>query len=320
MIIEAKEVKFAYVSEEGLYNFALNGVDIAVREGEFVVILGHNGSGKSTFAKLINALNRPTEGEMTVAGIDVKDEDNAIAVRRNVGMVFQNPDNQLVATVVDEDVAFGPENLGVPPPEIVERVDRALAQVKMEKYRKRAAHAFRRTKAAHCNCRRTGYGAENHGFDESTAMLDPIGRKEVMDIIRTLHREKGMTIILITHFMEEAVDADKAIVMNGGFVLAEGRPEEILADKELLKEASLLPPPAIEMGEELKKRGVRGGGNAHDDRRVGGHHMPIEIENLKYTYMPGTPFESVALHDVSLTIEDGEFVGIIGHTAVESRH
>ena len=258
MIIEAKEVKFAYVSEEGLYNFALNGVDIAVREGEFVVILGHNGSGKSTFAKLINALNRPTEGEMTVAGIDVKDEDNAIAVRRNVGMVFQNPDNQLVATVVDEDVAFGPENLGVPQPEIVERVDRALAQVKMEKYRKRAPHM--RSGGQKQRIAIAGALAMEPKimvFDESTAMLDPIGRKEVMDIIRTLHKEKGMTIILITHFMEEAVDADKAIVMNGGFVLAEGRPEEILADKELLKEASLLPPPAIEMGEELKKRGVR---------------------------------------------------------------
>ena len=258
MIIEAKEVKFAYVSEEGLYNFALNGVDIAVREGEFVVILGHNGSGKSTFAKLINALNRPTEGEMTVAGIDVKDEDNAIAVRRNVGMVFQNPDNQLVATVVDEDVAFGPENLGMPQPEIVERVDRALAQVKMEKYRKRAPHMLsggQKQRIAIAGA--LAMEPKIMVFDESTAMLDPIGRKEVMDIIRTLHREKGMTIILITHFMEEAVDADKAIVMNGGFVLAEGRPEEILADKELLKEASLLPPPAIEMGEELKKRGVR---------------------------------------------------------------
>lgn len=257
MIVEAKDVKFAYVSEGGIYNFALNGVDISVKEGQFVAILGHNGSGKSTFAKLINALNTPTEGSLTVNGIDATKEENALLVRRHVGMVFQNPDNQLVATVVDEDVAFGPENLGVPQPEIVERVDRALEAVNMTKYKKRAPHMLsggQKQRVAIAGA--LAMEPKIMVFDESTAMLDPIGRKEVMDIIRVLNKERGMTIILITHFMEEAVEADKAVVLSGGFKIAEGAPKDILTDKEVLKKAFLLPPLAVEMADGLRARGI----------------------------------------------------------------
>lgn len=255
-ILEAEALKFAYISEDETYHFALNGIDLAVQEGEFVVILGHNGSGKSTFARLVNALNTPTSGRLEVAGMDTAKEENQLAIRETAGMVFQNPDNQLVATVVDEEVAFGPENLGVPREEILERVQQSLRMVGMEQYQKRAPHmlsggqkqriAIASTLAMH---------PKMIIFDEATAMLDPKGRSDILEIIHQLNAQ-GMTILLITHFMEEAVDADQVVVMSNGFVLKKGTPREIFFDEELLQKAELLPPFAAQLYMDLKKRGI----------------------------------------------------------------
>ena len=255
-ILEAEALKFAYISEDETYHFALNGIDLAVQEGEFVVILGHNGSGKSTFARLVNALNTPTSGRLEVAGMDTAKEENQLAIRETAGMVFQNPDNQLVATVVDEEVAFGPENLGVPREEILERVQQSLRMVGMEQYQKRAPHmlsggqkqriAIASTLAMH---------PKMIIFDEATAMLDPKGRSDILEIIHQLNAQ-GMTILLITHFMEEAVGADQVVVMSNGFVLGKGTPEEIFFDEPLLQKAELLPPFAAQLYMDLKKRGV----------------------------------------------------------------
>ena len=255
-ILEAEALKFAYISEDETYHFALNGVDLSIREGEFVVILGHNGSGKSTFARLVNALNTPTSGRLEVAGMDTAKEENQLAIRETAGMVFQNPDNQLVATVVDEEVAFGPENLGVPREEILERVQQSLEMVGMEQYQKRAPHmlsggqkqriAIASTLAMH---------PKMIIFDEATAMLDPKGRSDILEIIHQLNAQ-GMTILLITHFMEEAVDADQVVVMSNGFVLKKGTPREIFFDEELLQKAELLPPFAAQLYMDLKKRGI----------------------------------------------------------------
>lgn len=255
-ILEAEALKFAYISEDETYHFALNGIDLEIKEGEFVVILGHNGSGKSTFARLVNALNTPTSGALRVAGMDTAVEKNQLAIRKTAGMVFQNPDNQLVATVVDEEVAFGPENLGVPREEILKRVQESLEMVGMEKYKKRAPHmlsggqkqriAIASTLAMH---------PKMIIFDEATAMLDPKGREDILKISRRLNAQ-GMTILLITHFMEEAVDADQVVVMNNGFLLKKGTPREIFFDENLLQEASLLPPFAAQLSMELGKAGL----------------------------------------------------------------
>ena len=255
-ILEAEALKFAYISEDETYHFALNGIDLSIREGEFAVILGHNGSGKSTFARLVNALNTPTSGRLEVAGMDTAKEENQLAIRETAGMVFQNPDNQLVATVVDEEVAFGPENLGVPREEILERVQQSLEMVGMEQYQKRAPHmlsggqkqriAIASTLAMH---------PKMIIFDEATAMLDPNGRRDILEIIHQLNAQ-GMTILLITHFMEEAVDADQVVVMSNGFVLKKGTPREIFFDEELLQKAELLPPFAAQLYMDLKKRGI----------------------------------------------------------------
>ena len=255
-ILEAEALKFAYISEDETYHFALNGIDLSIKEGEFVVILGHNGSGKSTFARLVNALNTPTSGRLEVAGMDTSKEENQLAIRETAGMVFQNPDNQLVATVVDEEVAFGPENLGVPREEILERVQQSLEMVGMEQYRKRAPHmlsggqkqriAIASTLAMH---------PKMIIFDEATAMLDPKGRSDILEIIHQLNAQ-GMTILLITHFMEEAVDADQVVVMRGGFVLKKGTPQEIFFDEQLLQKAELLPPFAAQLYMDLKKKGI----------------------------------------------------------------
>ena len=255
-ILEAEALKFAFISEDETYHFALNGIDLAVQEGEFVVILGHNGSGKSTFARLVNALNTPTSGRLEVAGMDTAKEETQLAIRETAGMVFQNPDNQLVATVVDEEVAFGPDNLGVPREEILERVQQSLRMVGMEQYQKRAPHmlsggqkqriAIASTLAMH---------PKMIIFDEATAMLDPKGRSDILRIIHQLN-EQGMTILLITHFMEEAVGADQVVVMSNGFVLKKGTPQEIFFDEQLLQKAELLPPFAAQLYMDLKKRGV----------------------------------------------------------------
>ena len=255
-IIQAKDITFEYVSDEEKRVRALKEVGLDIEEGDFAVILGHNGSGKSTFAKLINALLVPTKGSMTVDGMDTTDDDKLFKIRSTAGMVFQNPDNQLVATVVDEDVAFGPENLGIPREEIIERVNGALQAVRMEKYAKRQPHMLsggQKQRVAIAGV--LAIYPKIIVFDESTAMLDPQGREEVLGIMRKLN-EEGMTIVFITHFMEEAVYADKIFVLNDGRLIGSGTPRQIMYDTELLKQAGLTTTFAAQMCIDLRKNGV----------------------------------------------------------------
>ena len=248
-------VKFSY--EEDGQDYAVNGVSLSVEEGEFVAVLGRNGSGKSTLAKLINALLVPTEGKVTVFGMDTLDAKMTFEIRKNAGMVFQNPDNQTVASVVEDDVAFGPENIGVPREEIGKRIEFALDAVGMQEFR-------------HATPSRLSGGQKQRVaiagvlailprimiLDESTAMLDPRGRREVMEVIKRLNRERGMTVILITHFMDEALQADRAIVMHRGEAVMDGPPEEIFARSEELETYNLTLPRAAAVCKALQAAGM----------------------------------------------------------------
>lgn len=236
---------------------ALDEVSLEVKRGEFVAILGHNGSGKSTVAKHINALLSPTEGTVIVNGMDTKDEEHLWDIRRSAGMVFQNPDNQIIATVVEEDVAFGPENIGVPTEEIWRRVEESLTAVGMTAYRNHSPNKLsggqkQRVAIAGIMAMRP----ECIILDEPTAMLDPSGRKEVMRTVHELNKNEGVTILLITHYMDEVIDADRVIVMDGGKVVMQGTPKEIFSQVERLKEYRLDVPQVTELAYELKKEGV----------------------------------------------------------------
>lgn len=257
-IIEAKNLKYAYPVAEGAEpKLALKGVTLDVREGEFVAVLGHNGSGKSTFAKHINVLLRAQEGTLKVASFDAEDEQNVWNIRRRAGMVFQNPDNQLVSTVVEEDVAFGPENLGVPHEELRGRVMEALEAVNMQGFEKRAPHMLSGGQKQRIAI--AGVLAMHPDiivFDEPTAMLDPQGRHEVMDTIRYLNKERGKTIVFITHYMEEASEADRVFVMTDGVVTDEGTPHEVFSHREKLIQAGLMPPLATQVYYDLKEHGM----------------------------------------------------------------
>ena len=231
-------VKYSY-REDGA-EYAVNGVTLSVEEGQFVAVLGRNGSGKSTLAKLINALLEPSSGKVTVFGMDTSDPKNTFEIRKSAGMVFQNPDNQTVASIVEDDVAFGPENIGVPRKEIGERIDFALRAVGMEAFRN--ATPSRLSGGQKQRIAIAGVLAIRPKImilDESTAMLDPRGRREVMEVIKKLNREQGMTVLLITHFMEEALQADRAVVMHRGEVVMDGTPEEIFARSEELETYNL---------------------------------------------------------------------------------
>lgn len=236
---------------------ALDEVSLEVKRGEFVAILGHNGSGKSTVAKHINALLSPTEGTVVVNGMDTKDEEHLWDIRRSAGMVFQNPDNQIIATVVEEDVAFGPENIGVPTEEIWRRVEESLTAVGMTAYRSHSPNKLsggqkQRVAIAGIMAMRP----ECIILDEPTAMLDPVGRREVMRTVHELNKNEGVTILLITHYMDEVIDADRVIVMDGGRVVMQGTPKEIFSQVERLKEYRLDVPQVTELAYELKKEGV----------------------------------------------------------------
>ena len=236
---------------------ALDQVDLDVKEGQFIAILGHNGSGKSTLAKHINALLSPTEGSLWVDGMDVQEEENVIPVRRTAGMVFQNPDNQIIASVVEEDVGFGPENIGVPTDEIWERVAHSLEAVGMTKYRKHSPNKLSGGQKQRVAI--AGVVAMEPGcivFDEPTAMLDPNGRKEVIATAHELNRKKGVTILLITHYMEEVVDADYIYVMEKGQIVMQGTPREIFSRVEELKEHRLDVPQVTLVADELRKAGL----------------------------------------------------------------
>ncbi|PVE15737.1 energy-coupling factor transporter ATPase [Clostridium perfringens] len=257
-MIKSEDLVFKYVNaEEQTEKVAINHVSMEVKKGEFLVILGHNGSGKSTMAKHINALLLPSGGKMYVDGLDTSDIENLWEVRRRAGMVFQNPDNQLVATIVEEDVAFGPENLGVDPKEIRERVDDSLKAVGMYEYRKHAPHLLsggqkQRIAIAGILAMRPKCIV----LDEPTAMLDPSGRNEVMKTIKEVNKKFGITIILITHYMDEAAQADRIIVMDKGEKVMEGVPREIFSQVEKIKSIGLDVPQVTELAYELQKEGV----------------------------------------------------------------
>lgn len=256
-MIECKNVVFKYSTGEEIEKLAIDGLNLDVNKGEFLVVLGHNGSGKSTVAKHMNALLIPTEGTVIVNGLDTTDENNVWDIRSSAGMVFQNPDNQLVATIVEEDVAFGPENLGVPPQEIRKRVDDALEKVGMSEYKRHAPHLLSGGQKQRIAI--AGILAMQPKciiFDEPTAMLDPSGRKEVMNNIKELNKKHGITVILITHYMDEAAEADRVVVMDKGKVIIEGIPRDVFSKVETMKKIGLDVPQVTEICYELQKAGV----------------------------------------------------------------
>ena len=257
-IIKFDNVSFAYeLEDEGIVN-AVNDFSLEVPEGQFLAVLGHNGCGKSTVAKLINGILVPNKGKVTVEGMDTSDEEKTVDIRKTVGMVFQNPDNQIVATIVEDDVAFGPENLGVEPSEIRKAVDNALKAVGMYEFRKREPHRLSGGQKQRVAI--AGVIAMNTKcivMDEPTAMLDPQGRKEVMDTVMKLNREFGITVILITHYMDEAVKADRVIVMDGGRIAMDGTPKEVFRNVERMKKLGLDVPQATELAYRLRKKGFK---------------------------------------------------------------
>ena len=256
-IISAQDVRFSYVTAEGVAPIVLGGVSLDIEEGSFVAVLGHNGSGKSTLAKHMNAILLPSGGTVYVDGMDTADEEKLLDIRRTVGMVFQNPDNQIVANVVEEDVAFAPENLGVPSDEIRRRVDDALKAVGMYEYREHAPHLLSGGQKQRIAI--AGVIAMQPRcivLDEPTAMLDPIGRADVLRTIKTLNRERGVTVVLITHHMDEAAQADRLVVMAKGKVIADGTPKEVFQDVEGLKAVGLTVPDTTELLWQLRQDGL----------------------------------------------------------------
>ena len=252
-VIQFEQVYFTYPCEE---KESLRGIDLTIEAGSFVAVLGHNGSGKSTLAKHMNAILTPTEGRVLVCGIDTADEDRLLDVRRRVGMVFQNPDNQIVANVVEDDVAFAPENLGVPPEEIRQRVDKALKQVGMYEYRQHAPHLLsggQKQRVAIAGI--LAMQPDIIVLDEPTAMLDPQGRQEVISTITRLCRENSMTVVLITHHMDECVGADRLVVMSEGRIVADGAPAEVFSQVALMESEGLTVPETTRLLFDLNAEG-----------------------------------------------------------------
>ena len=337
-VIECQNVKFLY---PGSTVNAVNGVSFSVKKGEFLSVIGHNGSGKSTLARLLNGLLEADEGKITVLGMDVSQEGNAVEIRKRVGVVFQNPDNQMVASIVEDDIAFGPENIGVEREEIGRRIDWALNAVGMQDYR----HSTPTRLSGGQKQRIAVAGVlaikpEVLILDESTAMLDPKGRREVIEVVKKLNEEQGMTIILITHFMEEALLADRTIVMNRGEIVLTGTPEEIFKSGDALETFNLSLPRISVIARELnaagmnipnvlrhedlsaeiiknfKNRGIYAGQSTEFAPKTlnSAHGWDIAVSDLNYTYSKKSPFAKKALNGVNLKIEEGEFFGIIGHT------
>ncbi len=330
-------------------SFSLDGLDFSVEEGEFVAVLGHNGSGKSTLARLTNGLLTPSEGKITVMGLDAGDEKNLFEIRKRVGIVFQNPDNQMVASIVEDDIAFGPENVGIPREEIGERISFALHAVGMEEYR--FSTTSRLSGGQKQRIAIAGVLALKPRImilDESTAMLDPRGRKEVIDVVQRLNKEEKITVLLITHFPEEALLADRAVVMNRGKIVMEGKPTDVLRKEEELKTCSLTLPRAVKICRQLSAGGLKVD-DCYDaatlaekivDGLAANGKTPVTptfvqetateketlqeeskeergriyCRNLSFVYNPASPFATHALNGVDLEIESGEFFGVIGHT------
>ncbi len=354
--VKFKDVYYSYeVGEEGddgvfaaELPYALDGVNFTVEEGEFVAILGHNGSGKSTLARLVNGLLAPTKGSIFSLGLDVSEEQNLFDIRKQVGIVFQNPDNQTVASIVEDDVAFGPENVGIPREEIGKRIDFALNAVGMSAYR-------------HATPSRLSGGQKQRVaiagvlalkprvmiLDESTAMLDPKGRKEVMDVVYRLNKEENITVLLITHFPEEAMLADRAIVMHRGKIVMEGAPKEVLSKEEELSKYSLALPQPLRVCRALSKRGLSVADGYTEEQVAQNIALALQkvteeeknqletagvctrsmqefaadeqtgrvyCEHLSHVYNPKSAFETYALSGVNLEVNAGDFFGVIGHT------
>ena len=338
-IIKFEKVKFSYPGSEDIY--ALNGVDLTVRKGEFLSVIGHNGSGKSTLARLINGLLEADGGKIEVLGMNVAEGKNSLEIRKHVGIVFQNPDNQMVASIVEDDVAFGPENIGIEREEIGRRIEWALKAVGMEKYR--TSTPSRLSGGQKQRIAIAGVLAvkpEILVLDESTAMLDPKGRREVIEVVKRLNQEEGMTVILITHFMEEALLADRTVVMNRGEIVLSGTPEEIFENGDKLEAYNLCLPRitgiintlnengmnvknvlraeelAVSIAENFKSKGIDRAASpkAEDPAIKSDHEFDIDIKNLSFTYSRKSAFATKALKDIDLHIDEGEFFGIIGHT------
>lgn len=263
-IIKIENLHFEYRDEETeKVSQVLGGISLDIKRGEFVAVLGHNGSGKSTLAKHLNAILIPTSGSVVVDGINTSDQDKMFEIRKKVGMVFQNPDNQMVANIVEDDVAFAPENLGVPREEIRRRVDEALSVVNMTKFTKHAPHMLsggQKQRIAIAGV--LAMEPEILVLDEPTAMLDPIGRREIIETVKRLNKDRGMTVVLITHYMEEAVEADRVIVIDKGHIEMDGVPGEIFPKVKRLKELGLDTPQATELVYLLKKDGFDISGDA----------------------------------------------------------
>ena len=256
-MIEFNNVSYSYDEEDAQEIFALNDVSFSVDKGEFVVILGHNGSGKSTVAKLSNSIFLPTKGKVFVDGMDTSLAENEFEVRKKVGVVFQNPDNQIVASIVEEDVAFGPENLSIPPEQIRKRVDAALKAVGMYEYRNHETHRLsggQKQRVAIAGI--IAMEPDCIVLDEPTAMLDPKGREEVMNTVKCLNKEMGKSVVFITHFMEEAVNADRVMIIDNGRVLVDSTPEDVFSRKELLDKCGLTVPEITHLSAELNEAGV----------------------------------------------------------------
>ncbi|MBS7528195.1 energy-coupling factor transporter ATPase [Fusibacter paucivorans] len=255
-MIKAENLYFRYTEGEAETPFALNGVNLEIKEGEFVVIIGHNGSGKSTLSKLMNGIHTPTEGRIVIDGIDTSNEDQIWEIRKRAGMVFQNPDNQLVATIVEEDVAFGPENLGLPSEEIRHRVDEALDTVHMSAYKRKAPHHLsggQKQRVAIAGI--LAMKPKCIIFDEPTAMLDPSGRKEVVQTIEHLNKNEKITVIHITHYMDEAIHADRVLVMDRGKIVMEGTPKQVFSKVDELRALGLDVPQVTLVSHKLKTMG-----------------------------------------------------------------
>lgn len=257
-LIEIKNLKHSYIDTDGNEIHALNGVSLDIYKGEFIAVIGANGSGKSTLARHLNALLLPTEGKCIVAGMDTADDKNLWNIRQHVGMVFQNPDNQIVAAIVEEDVAFGPENIGVPPAEIRTRVDNALAAVGMTEYAKHAPHLLsggQKQRVAIAGV--LALEPDCIVLDEPTAMLDPRGRIEIVNTVKKLNREKNITVVYITHYMEEAMQADRIIAMEHGVIKMQGKPEEIFTKVKELHALGLETPLAARAAFDLRQKGIK---------------------------------------------------------------
>lgn len=255
-IVSVEDISFEYITEDTKFK-AIDKLSLHVKQGEFVVVIGHNGSGKSTLSKNLNAILMPTSGSIYINGLNTKEEDKLWDIRQTAGMVFQNPDNQIVATIVEEDVAFGPENLGIDPPEIRKRVEESLKSVGMYEMRDRQPHLLsggQKQRVAIAGI--IAMKPKCIIFDEATAMLDPSGRKEVMKTIKRLNKEENISIMHITHFMEEAVDADRVVVMEKGRKVLEGTPKEVFSQVERLKNIGLDVPYMTELSKVLKEEGI----------------------------------------------------------------